>query len=338
MKILYAVQATGNGHISRAKQLLPYLQEYGEVDIFLSGSNATLNVDLPIKYRSKGLSLFYKKCGGLNYRKMVQYNSLIRAVKESYNLPVDQYDLVINDFEFITARACKIKKKESVHFGHQASFLSSKTPRPKKKSRIGEWIFRDYAPATHKVGLHFLSYDEFILPPVIKSELLDSKPVDQGHISIYLPSYEEHCLRKIFQSLDDYEFHWFLPNIKFPYKSENIHYFPIDNDFFSDSLIHCQGLITGGGFETPAEALYLNKKLMCIPIKDHYEQKCNAAAIEKLGVKTLEDIDCDTFAHEIIGWLQEKKNYTPINANNVKKTIATIINKSVKIAEPFEFR
>jgi len=38
MKIFYAVQATGNGHISRAMELLPYLERYGKVDIFLSGA------------------------------------------------------------------------------------------------------------------------------------------------------------------------------------------------------------------------------------------------------------------------------------------------------------
>ena len=35
MKIFYAVQATGNGHISRAMQLYPYLQKFGEVDFFI---------------------------------------------------------------------------------------------------------------------------------------------------------------------------------------------------------------------------------------------------------------------------------------------------------------
>ena len=28
MKIFYAVQATGNGHISRAQQLYPYLKQF----------------------------------------------------------------------------------------------------------------------------------------------------------------------------------------------------------------------------------------------------------------------------------------------------------------------
>ena len=327
MKIFYAVQATGNGHISRARQLVPHLQEYGQVDVFLSGSNASLDVDLPIKFRSKGLSLFYKQCGGLNYSKMARNNSFLGAVRESYGLPVDKYDIVINDFEFITARACRVHKKDSIHFGHQASFLSPRTPRPNKKSRIGEWIFRDYAPATHKVGLHFLPYEDYILPPVIKSELLEATPKDHGHLTVYLPSFEEQCLKNIFQSLNHLEFHWFLPNIASPFRESNVSYFPIDNDYFSDSLIHCKGLITGGGFETPSEALYLNKKLLSIPIRDHYEQKCNAAALQRMGVKTLEDISNDTFADEITEWLQEDNVYTPIEANNVKETIAGIIEK-----------
>ena len=40
MKILYAVQATGNGHISRAAEIIPLLQTYGSVDVMLSGNNA----------------------------------------------------------------------------------------------------------------------------------------------------------------------------------------------------------------------------------------------------------------------------------------------------------
>ena len=58
MKIFYAVQATGNGHISRATQLFPYLQKYGTVDLFLSGNNASLKAEIPVKFKSKGCSLF----------------------------------------------------------------------------------------------------------------------------------------------------------------------------------------------------------------------------------------------------------------------------------------
>jgi hypothetical protein len=72
MKIFYAVQATGNGHISRAMELLPYLKKYGQVDIFLSGNNSHLVLDAPVKYRSKGVSLYYNCKGGLDFWKLIR--------------------------------------------------------------------------------------------------------------------------------------------------------------------------------------------------------------------------------------------------------------------------
>src|SRR4030095_10990063 len=114
MKILYAVQATGNGHISRAMELVPYLNEYGETDIFLSGANSSLELNQPVKYRSKGLSLFYTCKGNLDYTKIVFALSPLRLRKEVRDLPVEKYDLVLNDFECITAMACAAKKIQSV--------------------------------------------------------------------------------------------------------------------------------------------------------------------------------------------------------------------------------
>src|ERR1041384_4431023 len=103
MKIFYAVQATGNGHISRAMELLPFLEQEGTVDIFLSGDNSNLALDAPIKSRSKGLSLYYNCTGGLDYWKIVRGLHPLTLRKEINDLPVEKYDLVINDFEYITA-------------------------------------------------------------------------------------------------------------------------------------------------------------------------------------------------------------------------------------------
>ena len=130
---MYSVQATGNGHISRAMELLPYLNEYGEVDIFLSGANSSLDFNFPIKYRSKGLSLYYTCKGKLDYTKTAFALSPLRLRKEARDLPVEKYDLVLNDFECITAMACAAKKIPSVNFGHQASFYSAKYTKTKRK-------------------------------------------------------------------------------------------------------------------------------------------------------------------------------------------------------------
>lgn len=291
MKIFYAIQATGNGHISRAMELLPYLQEYGQVDMFLSGANSTLQLDGPVKYRSLGLSLFYTCNGGLNYSRIIRQLSLSRIRKEIRELPIEKYDLVINDFDCITSLACARKKIPSLNFGHQASFISAKTPRPAKISKSGEWILRNYARASHYVGLHFDQYDDFILTPVIKKEIFEAEPGDKGYITVYLPSY---CLPELIQHFGpfkDHRFQIFTWQVQAPQRHDNIIFLPVSYTGFNESMIHCSALICGAGFETPAEALHLDKKLMVMPIKGQYEQCCNAAALERLGVKAIAGLD-----------------------------------------------
>ena len=324
MKIFYAIQATGNGHISRAHQLLPYLKELGAVDFLLSGSNSTLAVDFPIKYKSPGLSLFYDTCGTLHYTNTVRKIKHSQVYGDIKNLPLEEYDLIINDFDFITAYACKLKKLPSVQFGHQASFQSNKTPRPDKKSRLGEMILKHYAPASNYVGLHFESYDDFIHPPIIKQQIIESKPEDHGHISVYLPAYQRHCIESILKELAPFEVHWFLPDLKEAKKEDNIHYYPVRQGEFNESLRTCHGLITGGGFETPAEALYMHKKLISIPIGGQYEQLCNAAALKKLGVSTLNELTDKTKAivHQ---WLLSENTHKSIQANNIPNTLVQVM-------------
>lgn len=330
MNILYAIQATGNGHISRAHQVIPYLKQYGTVDTILSGANATLDCEFEVTYRSGGLSLFYKKCGGLNYRKMFWQNSLLRARKDAKALPLEKYDLVINDFDYITALACKMHEVPSIQFGHQASFMSGRTPRPQRHSRVGEYILKHYAKAEDYVGLHFRRYDDFVLPPVIKHNVLTAKPKDMGHVTVYLPSYEVDCLVKCMSNVEEVQFQYFTSEVNAPTQRGNVLLRPISDSGFTESLVSSHGLITGGGFETPSEAIYLGKKLMCIPIRNHYEQACNAAALKEMGVCVLSDINTDQWANQIKDWLATDYSGISVEANDLASTVKKVINTAHK--------
>ena len=305
MKILYSIQATGNGHISRAMELLPYLEKFGTVDIFLSGANSTLTLDAPIKYRSEGLSLFYTCKGSLNYGKIMRSVSPFRIMKEVRDLPVEKYDLVLNDFECITSLACAKKKVPSVNFGHQASFMSDKTPRPDKPNKIGEWILQNYAKASQYIGLHFECYDDFIFSPVIKEEILKAESVNKGHITVYLPSYCDNQLRHYLTPLKDHRFQVFSKEVKEVTTENHITFIPVGRQAFNESLISCHGIVCGAGFETPAEALHLKKKMIAIPIKGQYEQLCNAAALKKIGIRTPDKLD-DDFTDTFNNWVNDE--------------------------------
>jgi len=153
--------------------------------------------------------------------------------------------------------------------------------------------------------LHFEKYDEFIFHPVVKKEILLAEPSDKKYITIYLPSYCEPQLEQIFHPLKEFSFQIFSKETSQPKKSSNIQFLPVTRTLFNQSLIHCTGVITGGGFETPAEAIHLGKKIISVPIRGQYEQLCNAAALEKLGIPCIYSIN-ESFPAIFYNWIAEK--------------------------------
>lgn len=299
MKILYAVQATGNGHISRALQLNRALSNYGEIDYFLSGSNSSLAIDLPVKFRSKGISLFYTRSGKIDIFKTSAEFIRNKARKEAMELPVEKYDLVINDFEPVTSIACAIKGIHSINVSHQASFLSEKTPRPAWRNAIGEYILKNFAPASDYIGLHFKNYDSFITTPIIKESVLNAESISGNEVIIYLPQYPLDVIIPTLRNLEKFNFIIFTGETNHFVQYGKIKVYPVNNEYFTECMIRCHGVITAGGFETPAEALYLRKRLISIPITGQYEQQCNTYALKKewnvMVLRSIKQLNFDLF-------------------------------------------
>ncbi len=163
---------------------------------------------------------------------------------------------------------------------------------------------------------------------MLKDNIVLAKPSIENHVTVYLPGYKKECLLEHFIKLPHINFHWFLHGINKPFQEQNIHYFPVNNELFTNSMLSSQGVICGAGFETPAEALYLNKKLICLPIKKHYEQLCNAAALKELGVPIGLDADTPNFYSIINDWhTSEKSTNAKIEANNIRTTLQYVCNK-----------
>ncbi|HVW12292.1 MAG TPA: glycosyltransferase family protein [Mucilaginibacter sp.] len=301
MKILYAIQGTGNGHISRAREIVPLLQQYGELDLLVSGTEAEVSLSQPLKYRLHGFSFVFGTKGGVDKWATYKLMNLRQLWRDMHDLPLKQYDLIINDFEPVSAWACRLQKLPSVSLSHQCSFLSPKTPRPGRWN-YAEWLFKYYSPTTHRVGFHFERYDDFIHTPVIRSEIRNLEPVNKGHYTVYLPAYDDKTLiRHLGQTKA--RWHIFSKRQKAPYKKGNIQVFPVDNNEYNRSMASCEGLLTGGGFEGPAEAMFLKKKVLLIPMSGQYEQQCNALAASKLGVPVIQAID-ENFLPGINRWIE----------------------------------
>ncbi|SDF34929.1 conserved hypothetical protein [Mucilaginibacter pineti] len=306
MKILFAIQGTGNGHISRAREIVPLLQQYGEVDLLVSGTEAEVSLAQPLKYKFHGVSFVFGTNGGVDNWATWKIMNLRQFWRDMHSLPLKQYDLIINDFEPVSAWACKLQKVQAVSLSHQCSFVSPNSPRPSKKDPFAQWLLKNYSPTTHHVGFHFERYDTFINTPVIRSEIRQMETSNQGHYSVYLPAYDDKTLLKHLSKATDVKWQIFSKRQKTPYQSGNVEIFPVNNEAFNKSLANCEGLLTGGGFEGPAEALFLKKKVMMIPMKGQYEQQCNALSASKLGVPVVSEIN-DKFGAHLDNWIRDDK-------------------------------
>jgi uncharacterized protein (TIGR00661 family) len=197
---------------------------------------------------------------------------------------------VINDFEPVSAWACYQKNKKCVALSHQVAVLNKNAPRAKNIDPIGKAIIKKYAPADAEYGFHFKPYDTNIFTPVIRSEVRDQQVSDEGHYTVYLPSYDDKRILKVLRECKHTKWQVFSKHNKKIITEKNISIVPIDNDAFIKSMATATGVLCGAGFETPAEALFLKKKLMVIPMKGQFEQQCNAVALKELGVPVIKSL------------------------------------------------
>lgn len=290
MKILYAVQGTGNGHLSRAIDIIPCLQKHGEVDILVSGIQGDLKLPFEVKYELRGLSFIFGKKGGVDLWKTFAKTNTRKLVRSIKDLPVENYDLVINDFEPVSAWACNLKNKPCIGLSHQAAVLDKRYPQPEDKDRTGRLILKHYAPTDSRYGFHFNGDNETIFTPVIRQQVRNHKVKAGKHYTVYLPAYDDKTLIKSLSQFKDVRWDVFSKHNKKETIQGNIIIQPINNELFTASMAASAGVLCGAGFETPAEALFLGKKLLVIPMKNQYEQQLNAAALKEMGVPVIKSL------------------------------------------------
>jgi uncharacterized protein (TIGR00661 family) len=322
MKILYATQATGNGHLSRARDIISILEKRGDLDVLISGTQADLSMDYPVKYKLKGLSFVFGKKGKMDLLDTFFQTNLIKFAAEVKNLPVEDYDLIINDFEPVSAWACRLKRKASIGLSHHCAVLSPKAP--KFSDVLGEFLYKNYAPVSKEYGFHYEQFDHNIFTPVIRKQVREANISNKGHYTVYLPAYGDAEIFNFLSTFSNTKWEVFSKHNHSAFKLQNVHIRPLDNTAFIESMVSSAGILCGAGFETTSEALFLNKKVMVIPVSNQYEQLCNAEVLKKLGVPVLKQLH-SKYVSQIADWIEMGQpihiNYPDITENIINMII-----------------
>ncbi|HEY7774873.1 MAG TPA: MJ1255/VC2487 family glycosyltransferase [Marinagarivorans sp.] len=309
MKILYGVQATGNGHITRARALANELSKANiDVDYLFSGRARENFFDMEAfgDWRChKGLT-FIHESGQLNIAKTLQKNSIRRLFGDIRQLDLAPYDLVLTDFEPISAWAAKRQNKTCIGVGHQYAFFNE-VPR-RGDNFVSRNIMAHFAPADIHLGLHWHHFGHAILPPI--AEVHETGlPVDAKKIVVYL-GFEAH--EDIMHLLDPFKDHLFV--VYGPYARYQSHGHiqlkPLSREGFQKDLSTAGGVICNAGFELASEAIQLGKKLLVKPLHGQMEQLSNARALEELQLgMTMDTLNTKSVRQWLTGFEAQRVIY-----------------------------
>ncbi|MDV5391780.1 MJ1255/VC2487 family glycosyltransferase [Shewanella xiamenensis] len=282
MRILYGVQGTGNGHLSRARVMAKALVEHNiQVDFLFSGRKPEDFFDMECfgDYRVQEGMTFATHSGRVNITQTVKQNCSLSLLKDIQALDLSCYDLVLNDFEPISAWAARRQGVPSIGISHQAALTH---PVPKLGSTwLNELLLNYFAPVDVALGCHWHHFGFPILPPFVE---VDVSSIEHTHqILVYLPFEEADVIADFFKPFTDYQF--LVYHAKQPTKriADHIQWHGFNRDGFKQHLASCGGVIGNAGFELASEALTLGKKLLVKPLIGQFEQLSNVAALQLLG-------------------------------------------------------
>ena len=324
MKILYGVQGTGNGHISRSREIIKALRKYGhEVHTLFSGRKKEALKDVedfePFEVRS-GLTFSIRQ-GRVQYVRTALKLNFVEFYKDIHHflMPEKPYDLVLTDFEPLTARIAKKFKIPSIGIGHQYAF-SYKIPTP-GGDYFPRLILKYYAPVSYSIGLHWHHFDYPILPPIVP-RMQKPEKIRKNKILVYLPFEDSEDIRILLSRFTPYDFHIYASRDT-PSDSGHLHFHPFSRENFMKDLFDCGGVICNAGFELPSEALHLGKKILVKPLQGQFEQLTNAFTLSCLELGT----EMKTFDENILGkWLASASSF-PKNYPDVAGMIAEWVTR-----------
>ncbi len=323
VKVLYGVQGTGNGHISRAGAMNKAFAELKrfQVSWIMSGRPREQIMCCDDYNWYRGMT-FSTSNGRIEVLNTIAGNNLLQFMHDISELCLDNYDLIISDFEPVVSWAAKKQGKKTLGIGHQHAFFY---PVPVAgNNKLSELTMKYFAPADIKLGLHWHHFDQPILPPIV--DMLDvslEQKVVSDKVLVYLPFENQDKLVQLFKDLPQWNFYIYSAEME-DYNLGNIHTRSISKTGFKNDLVSANALITNSGFELISESLVLGKRILTKPLHGQIEQLSNARALAELDYAT---VISEITLKAISQWLERPGKACQVQYPDVAKAIAKWINE-----------
>lgn len=325
MRILYGVQGTGQGHISRARAMAKAFEDMPvEITWLFSGRAKDRFYDMEpfgdcLYYR--GLS-FSSDGGKVSYLDTARQLNIPYLLMEAFSINLTNYDLVISDFEPVSAWAARLNRVNSLGIGHQYAF-GPNTPMT-GDTNLTRFIMKNFAPVDFGIGLHWHPYSETILPPILDLPSFNESIGD--HYLVYLPFEDQSEVTGWLQQMPDYRFIQYSPDLA-DHVAGNVSLRKSSIVEFKRQLWRSKGVICNSGFELISECIKLGKPVLTKPLLNQVEQLSNALALEQLGYASV--MHCLDRMHAEY-WLATSFESQGVNYPDVAQALATWVSSGMQ--------
>jgi uncharacterized protein (TIGR00661 family) len=317
-KFVFAVQGEGRGHLTQALTAYEILVRQGHtVSCVIVGSSSnrqipeffTRKFSVPVVSVASPNFTTDKKSKSIRLGKTVLDNILrINEYRQSLKtigklLDEHQPDLVINFYEPLIALHAMTHKCtfRIIAIAHQYIYLHPRFRFPGGKN-LQSIAITEYTRLTafgSKLQLAISMYNMpaagnkklQVCPPLLRKQIFGLETTEEDFILVYLlnSGYAQDIVR----------YHKKNPHVKLVCFTdskevreqhhgelrlhENLVFHSLNDVKFLDLMSRCRGLVCTAGFESVCEAMYLDKPVMMVPVKGHYEQYCNARDASRIG-------------------------------------------------------
>ncbi|MEN6369224.1 MAG: glycosyltransferase family protein [Thermotogota bacterium] len=299
VRIVYGVQSTGKGHLSRFLGLKPLFDRDGhDLLIIVTGFYdppgyffSAVGSSPMVQFR--GLSTIEDGVGGVSKRRTLNAVArhlprLVESMRRAH-VQIGKFDpdVIVTDFDPITGSplvapgVLKVGIGNQPVLGHPDVEHLAGLKMERFNVQLVSALFTSGVDV--RLGCHFYP-DPKCLPPILRPDLRSVEPTNQGHLVVY------HSFRGLLGPVLAYarrhperSIHVYGYSSR-PWGSPSNVRFETDPERFLDDLASCDAYVGTSGFQAICEAFYLQKKIVAQPIEGHYEQKWNAAQLELHGM------------------------------------------------------
>ncbi|HEY4785764.1 MAG TPA: glycosyltransferase family protein [Bacteroidales bacterium] len=322
MRFLFIVQGEGRGHMTQAISMRDILVRNGhEVTEVLVGKSKVREIpkffyekiDTQVHtYESPNFQVSQNNKGIHIYRSIIYNITRLRTYFRSISFilkKIDEQkpDVVLNFYEMLAGITWFLRrpKVRYICVGHQFLMLHPDFVFPKGHG-FQIWMLNFLSRLTaykseKNLALSFVPMPDvpkkkiFVVPPVLRKEVLDLTPGDDGYILGYMlnAGYSEEIIRW-HKNHPDLKAHFFWDKKEAPEDLEvepNLFFHRISDVKFLAYMKNCIGFSSTSGFESVCEAMYLRKPVLMVPTAGHIEQRCNSVDAVRAGA----GIACESF-------------------------------------------